>query len=152
MLTGYYEFPLALAVCAMFTLMLEYRKHWVWDLVWTGTAVGSLVACIALISSFQQARVTVRNFYGGLRILDSSGEMPRRTMAHGTISHGFQFLKPERRHDPTAYFAPGSGVQTVLEAFRRPQLRVGIIGLGAGTLASYGRSGDFSVSMRSTRR
>ena len=143
-LTGYYEFPLALAVCAMFTLLLEYRKHWAWDLVWTGTAVGSLVACIALISSFQQARVTVRNFYGGLRILESSGGTePRRTMAHGTISHGFQFLKAERRHDPTAYFAPGSGVQIVLESFRRPQLRVGIIGLGAGTLASYGRPGEF---------
>jgi len=142
-LTGYYEFPLALAVCGMFTLLLEYRKHWAWDLVWTGTAVGSLVACIALISSFQQARVTVRNFYGGLRILESSGGTePRRTMAHGTISHGFQFLKAERRHDPTAYFAPGSGVQIVLESFRRPQLRVGIIGLGAGTLASYGRPGE----------
>jgi SAM-dependent methyltransferase len=91
------------------------------------------------------ARVMARNFYGGVRVIDTASPPgdARRTLIHGAISHGSQFLAPERRKQPTAYYAPGSGVQLAIEAFHDVPLRVGVIGLGAGTLAVYGRAGDF---------
>lgn len=55
-------------------------------------------------------------------------------------------LNPDRRLDPTTYFAPDTGVERAIQATRsaageRGQ-RIGVIGLGAGTLAAYGRPGD----------
>jgi hypothetical protein len=62
----------------------------------------------------------------------------------GTIVHGVQLLGSTRSDTPTAYYTPTSGigrVLTLLGHHKRP-LRVGVIGLGAGTLATYGRTGD----------
>src|SRR5262249_52067263 len=42
----------------------------------------------------------------------------------------------------TTYYAIGTGVQLAIEALRKPGQRVGVIGLGVGTLAAYGRPGD----------
>jgi spermidine synthase len=62
---------------------------------------------------------------------------------NGTISHGLQFLAPARRDQPTSYYGPKSGVGIALQALAsRGSLRVGVIGLGAGTIAAYGRAGD----------
>jgi SAM-dependent methyltransferase len=67
-----------------------------------------------------------------------------RKLVHGTINHGQQFLDPERRDLPTSYYGPSSGVGLAIrEAQHRGPDRVGVIGLGTGTLASYGRSGDY---------
>jgi SAM-dependent methyltransferase len=92
------------------------------------------------------AQTTVRNFYGVLRIgdVDTNTEMPRRRLAHGSINHGEQFLAADLRHEPTAYYGRRSGVGlAILESRREGPQRVGVIGLGAGVLASYGRSGDY---------
>ena len=63
-------------------------------------------------------------------------------MIHGVVSHGTQFLAPEKRSTATTYYAAGTGVERAIEAFRRPGQKVGVIGLGVGTLAAYGRPGD----------
>jgi hypothetical protein len=61
---------------------------------------------------------------------------------HGTIEHGAQYLWPPLRDRPTTYYGPDSGVGIVLrEGFAGPK-RVGLIGLGVGTLAAYGEPGD----------
>ncbi len=89
-------------------------------------------------------RVTSRNFYGVLNVRDS-GEGPdaMRSLSHGTIIHGKQFLEPDRRDWPTSYYGLRSGVGlALLEARGQGPLRVGVVGLGAGTLAAYGRAGD----------
>jgi len=93
-------------------------------------------------------RKMVRNFYGALKVSDwgSPGEPDfTRSLQHGTINHGEQFLSPARRRQPTTYYAEESGIGL---AIRDRQLapgpmRVGVIGLGAGTTAAYGRSGDY---------
>ena len=84
-----------------------------------------------------------RNFYGGVRVIDGNepGFGAKRTMLHGVISHGSQFLEPERRKQTTTYYAPGSGIELAIHALPEPA-HVGVIGLGAGTLAAYGRKGD----------
>ena len=111
-------------------------------------AVLTLALGAALIDVYRGAgagsRVSVRNFYGVLNVRDS-GEGPdaTRTLSHGTIIHGRQFLEPERRGWPTTYYGRETGIGlALLEAGSRGPLRVGVVGLGAGTLAAYGRAGD----------
>src|SRR5258707_4416365 len=89
-------------------------------------------------------RVTSRNFYGVLNVRDSGeGHDAMRALSHGTIVHGKQFLEPDRRDWPTSYYGRTSGVGlALLDAREHGPLRVGVVGLGAGTLAAYGRTGD----------
>ncbi len=92
-------------------------------------------------------RVTVRNFYGALRVRDSG--LPTqfdatRTLTHGTINHGEQLLNPMRRDLPTTYYGPNTGIGIAIrEKGKSAALRVGVIGLGTGTISAYGRSGDY---------
>ncbi len=66
-----------------------------------------------------------------------------RRLVNGTISHGLQFLSPGLRDRPTSYYGEKSGVGIALHAIqKRAAVRVGIVGLGAGTIAAYGRAGD----------
>lgn len=62
---------------------------------------------------------------------------------NGTTDHGLQFLSPSLRRKPTSYYSEKSGIGIALKAIqKRGSLRVGFVGLGAGTLACYGRAGD----------
>jgi hypothetical protein len=83
-----------------------------------------------------------RNFYGVLRVEDDAGHT-RRGLYHGTILHGMQFLDAERRDVPTTYYGVRSGVGAVLRHHRvgEPR-RIGIVGLGVGTLLTYGTPHD----------
>jgi hypothetical protein len=86
-----------------------------------------------------------RNFYGTLLTRDRPQETLQdtsRQFFHGSIKHGEQFLSEARRREPTAYYGRTAGIGIAIELTRRTGQRVGMIGLGAGTLAVYGRSGD----------
>ena len=86
---------------------------------------------------------SARNFYGILRVMDKTDRNgPLRELRHGTIRHGFQYQNAPQRSWPTTYYGPHSGVATVLTALDRPDRNVAIIGLGAGTMAAWGRLGD----------
>ena len=96
--------------------------------------------------SFAYARLLARNFYGSLVVYDD--EMPRpkgpvRVLRNGSIDHGEQFLEAENRRYATTYYGHNSGVGRALAVLmQRGPVNVGVVGLGAGTLAAYGRSGD----------
>ena len=93
----------------------------------------------------EDARVMVRNFYGTLRTKDTGPEASEdavRRLIHGVILHGEQYLKPERRTEPTTYYGPDSGVALAIKNFGADPQRVGVIGLGTGTLAVWGKPGD----------
>ncbi len=81
-----------------------------------------------------------RGFLGPLRVVDVA---EGRVLTHGRIQHGMQLRAPGQRGVATMYFGFGTGIQRVLDGVRleRPR-RVGVVGLGVGTLASYGRRGD----------
>jgi len=83
-----------------------------------------------------------RNFYGSLRVF-AFPEDGFRSMLHGQIVHGKQFMSPEREMQPTTYYNAdaGAGMAITTQMTRGP-VRVGVIGLGVGTLAAYGRLGD----------
>jgi len=93
-------------------------------------------------------RMMARNFYGGLKVRDSGNASEldaTRTLTHGTINHGEQFLNPARRDFPTTYYGPDTGVGIAIRDRQSAgrAIRVGVVGLGTGTLASYGRPGDY---------
>jgi spermidine synthase len=68
----------------------------------------------------------------------------RRVLTNGTIQHGMQYFGTDAlRHTPTTYYAEDSGVGLALRLCCVGRARnIGVIGLGAGTLAAYGRPGD----------
>jgi SAM-dependent methyltransferase len=92
-------------------------------------------------------RVTARNFYGALRIKDSDEDnslTATRTLTHGTINHGEEFLNIARRGLPTTYYGPNTGIGVAIhEKQKTGAIRIGVIGLGTGTTAAYGRLGDY---------
>jgi SAM-dependent methyltransferase len=86
-----------------------------------------------------------RNFYGTLSTMDlPKGAEQFRVLKHGVITHGSQFLAPEQRSKPLTYYSETSGIGRLLLAEHRVigPLRIGSVGLGAGTLAAYGIPGD----------
>ncbi len=84
-----------------------------------------------------------RSYFGIYTVHDAPGE---RQLAHGTTVHGTQLRgSPARERTPTAYYVPGSGVGQAMQAL--PALygrhaRVGVVGLGTGTLACYAQPGQ----------
>ncbi|WP_447954375.1 fused MFS/spermidine synthase [Sphingopyxis chilensis] len=92
--------------------------------------------------SFTGARV--RSYFGVYTVTDYPQSNQRR-LAHGTTLHGLQRTDAAHRRDPTTYYGPQSGVGLTLnkaEALAGPNASIGIVGLGAGTLACYRRPGQ----------
>ncbi len=155
--SDFYELPVGIVATAILVLLVlirdrSCRLHRKWfQLGWL--VLGSMPVALAYalgkgaVTSDEIARVSVRNFYGSLKVNEyEDGEDSYRALMHGAIEHGSQFLKPERRGWPTSYYAVESGVGLALTAAKAETgLRVGIIGLGAGTLAAYSRPGDHYV-------
>jgi hypothetical protein len=86
-----------------------------------------------------------RNFYGALRVKESgTGTERRRDLLHGLILHGDQYVEGDKRRVPTTYYGPGSGIAVALNRLRAEDepIDVAMIGLGAGTLTAWGRTGD----------
>ena len=104
----------------------------------TGYGVATYVT-----NNVADTRVLKRNFYSSLHTRDEVREEGTvRKLIHGTINHGEQFVDADKRRQAIAYFGPKTGIVRALEALRHPDMRVGILGLGAGTMAAYGRPGD----------
>jgi hypothetical protein len=86
-----------------------------------------------------------RGFYGLLEVLEVEQPNPRfthRKLYSDDVDHGSQFGDAEYRRLPITYFSYKSGVAKALLNHQKPNRRVGVIGLGAGTLAAYGTPGD----------
>ncbi len=142
--SGYYELPASLAISALLLFVVHVRRRW-YNLVGSLLVIGVMLSCGYYIYSYQQtARAMVRNFYGMLRVneYDKGEEIETRRLVHGAITHGVQFVDPEWRRDPIAYYAPVSGVGMAIKHLRKPSMRVGVVGLGAGSLAAYAEPGD----------
>jgi hypothetical protein len=62
---------------------------------------------------------------------------------HGTIDHGEEFLTPQFERMAISYYTPPSGVALAIRTVQAAgQMNVGVIGLGSGTLSTFGRPGD----------
>ena len=118
---------------------------------WRGASIGfSAVLLLALswirieahLEETSGAEVKARNFYGTLQVFNNTQE-GHRSLVHGQIVHGRQHTTPGKEQLPITYYSPESGVGRAigLKAEQGP-VRVGVIGLGTGTLLGYGRAGD----------
>jgi SAM-dependent methyltransferase len=142
-----YELGIGLVVTALLAVFL-LRRLFFFSVSMAALAVAVLAGHFAYeqIENLNgRARVLERNFYGTLRTEDWGTPEDwggKRQLVNGVILHGEQYLSPERRMDPTSYYGPTSGIATALRLKDRPGRRVGVIGLGAGALAVYGRRGD----------
>ena len=112
------------------------------------TSAAATIGCAAwAVGNFYDATIlAARNFYGVLRVQETgvNAVSRHRTLMHGTIMHGLQYLSPPFSQQPTSYYTATSGIGRLLDTLhpRKEPLRVGVIGLGAGTLAAYGTPGD----------
>jgi hypothetical protein len=158
---GYWEFHLALAGIALAFLIVLFRDRkgrlsagrplWAWSLLCVSFIV--LIAVLGSQISESLKAVTVkRNFFGTLKILDDKPGDPgkhRVILMHGRIEHGYQFRTMAKRYWPTSYFGPSSGAGIAIGFHPRRlnpdlrHLRIGVVGLGTGTLSAYGESGDY---------
>jgi SAM-dependent methyltransferase len=167
--SGFYELHVALAMCALLVVVIHRGdpesplRHGDSQLPWlalNGLAAGVVVALFfAARAELADTPLMVRNFYGVLRVseevapnvvlLQKGNQPPEdearfRRLMNGTISHGLQFLGAARRDQPTSYYGPNSGIGVTLRTLAQHAgpLHVGVIGLGVGTIAAYGRAGD----------
>ncbi len=144
---GIYELPISLMATALLALVVTWPQRSIgMRLLWIGAICAMTAVLVANVKAFHQDALALeRSFYGSLRVVQSrhAGEDQTRTLFHGTIEHGAQFLAASRRHQPTTYYGPESGIGIVLrECFAAPK-RVGVVGLGVGTVAAYGEPGDW---------
>ncbi len=110
-------------------------------------AVTAVFFCTLFVLERASTRLGVvavrRNFYGIMRVVETGSV---RRLVHASTMHGAQYRDYGRRRVTTTYYTEDSGVGIALRgcAARKPAgLRVGAVGLGAGTIAAYGRTGDY---------
>ncbi len=143
---NYYELGLGFVVAAILAAVtLRKQPLFVWVLPIALAGVCGYFWNNQVDQLRDSARVMVRDFYGTLRTKDvalDEADGSVRRLIHGVILHGEQFLKPERRNSPTTYYGPDSGVAIAIKNTHQENQRVGVIGLGTGTLAVWGKPGD----------
>ena len=153
-----YDLAIAFFVTAALALAITWHEGWTQRALWSTASAGLLLLAIMLhVAYSRDALLLTRNFYGSLRVKQtehapstnqpgpSANQLtaPLRMMLNGTIQHGTQIFSPQLSRTPTTYYASNSGVGLALTLCCQGRPRnIGIIGLGAGTLAAYGQPGD----------
>jgi hypothetical protein len=100
------------------------------------------------IHTFTENTVYVgRNYYGVIRVKENSSRVDDvdtkyRSLVHGAILHGEQWLSEKYRRSATTYYKTTSGIGRTLLALEGQSIKVGIIGLGAGSISVYGDADD----------
>jgi hypothetical protein len=155
--SAFYEFPIAIVSATLAVLAVYFRFEPIPDAfrslrqwVWLASFFAIAYLCNYLYDGAQEFAAEAvfrgRNFYGALRINDSKKTFDQdalRTLTHGTINHGDQFLDLVRRREPTTYFGHQSGIGRAIDDLQASgPLKVGVVGLGTGTIAAYSRPFD----------
>jgi hypothetical protein len=165
---GFWELPLGLALCWLVflavTLVSKAAFTNRWKFILSEVLILSSVA-ITSVRAYQQIKADLindlfiqRNFYGVLRVRqrDFYDVIPIRlddlvitayhrfALIHGVTIHGYQFHDESLQNLPTSYYgrASGAGLAILNHPMRDQGMRVGVLGLGVGTLANYGQPGD----------
>ncbi len=143
--TGYYELPLALLAAALIgTLALWRPARFAALAVFAAMVAAAFPTWKYFTDTSSDTVLMARNFFGVLRVQDSGEGKDRvRRLMHGTIMHGKQSFDPEVRRKPITYYEATSGLGRLFQSLQPGgPLHVGVVGLGTGTIAAYGRTGD----------
>ncbi len=147
--TGRTREVLTLALPVLLTFLLSQRQYRF------GLTVGAVLLAGSLDTSLRgQVELTARSSFGVHRVTrdDPGGDDPTTTyrkLYHGTTIHGVQRVDaatgaPVRAREPLGYYSPDSPIGRLFRSFppdARPK-RVGIVGLGAGSLLAYAEPGE----------
>ncbi len=149
---SYWELPIVLIVIAELMVFVQWRRRGPALRVWLvrGVMVAGVLALATFLVltevSFRDGYLLVeRNFYGVLRVRDYEvgTEYERRTLFNGTISHGYQYRSEPYRDLAGAYYSTNSGIARAILALQaQGPVNLGVIGMGAGVLATYAREHD----------
>ena len=146
---GFFELHLAV-IATLLLLLVSFRQGHCTSrqrvrLVYLGIGIGLPLMLASLwlgtADRFKDATVLMRQrgFFGLVQVT----RFPLFTvLTHGRIRHGMQWNDLQRQHEATMYFGPTTAVGDLLEASGDRPRTVGILGLGVGTLATYGREHD----------
>jgi hypothetical protein len=159
---GYWEFHLGLAGTALIFLIVLFRDRngrlyagrpsWAWAFFYLALLALIIVLGVQIRSTLKDTVTMRRNFFGVLKVLEDGkddSKEHRTVLMHGRIEHGYQFTTQDKQYWPTSYFGPNSGVGIAIRFHpkridpARRCLRVGVVGLGTGTIAAYGEAGDY---------
>ena len=158
-----YDLAIAFLVTAALAAVVTWEDGWAQRVLWcTGSGLLLGLTVLLHVEIERNALMTARNFYGSLRVkaaeFDDQGDLraknsdgsafsgtgPVRVLMNGRIRHGMQMMESaERRRVPTTYYGEDSGVGVALRNCCEGRAKnVGVVGLGAGTIAAYGEAGD----------
>ncbi len=142
-----YDVPIAFALTAGAALVVLWGEGWQQRMLWVvGTAMACVLLVVLRVQGDYNTLVRARNFYGTLRVKEThtpEQAVTSRTLVNGTIQHGMQWFADDFRRTPMSYYAEDSGVGMALRyCCGSGPRRIGVVGLGAGTVAAYGRAGD----------
>jgi hypothetical protein len=132
--TGPHRVFLTIMLCGMGLLLTAWRALFIAVLAAIMLAQGGVST---IETSLEGARS--RSYFGIYTVKDHP-EAKLRQLVHGTTLHGQQSTDPARAREPSTYYGANSGAGLVLAAapeFFGPKARIGVVGLGAGTLACY---------------
>jgi len=146
----YWEYQIGLVLAAVLAVLVVYINrrsvfYPVRHVLWLTVIVLAFFVSQKAIKQREQSVYMGRNFFGSVRVaLEYNGDVPIYSLMHGKINHGMQIHHPRLKTRPTTYFTANSGVGLAIQVKQQEQdsMHVGILGLGIGTLASYGREGD----------
>jgi SAM-dependent methyltransferase len=147
-LPGYLELEIALVAIAAIALGTNLKRPLPVVLMLVSVLAFATGALIWRIKTFTEDTVYIeRNYYGVLRVKENSmrvddSETRYRSLVHGAILHGEQWLSEKYRRSATTYYKTSSGIGRVLLSFEGKPIKVGVIGLGAGSIAVYGDGDD----------
>jgi hypothetical protein len=137
-----------LACAAIFRFVIERRNKRHAPTTWLVRSASrialALLAAGLMIpqkAAFYHSVASSRNFYGVLSVLSAEKE-GYLALRYGNTLHGFQYQDPQRAQRATGYYGPGSGANLVISNWPQHPMRVGIVGMGVGTLAALAQPGD----------
>jgi hypothetical protein len=142
-----FDLEIGMVACALLVLWRARHLRRLYVAAAALTVLVVLGAAGLVVQQFYDGTVVARrNFYGTLRVFDWNQDTAgaARSLANGVIVHGTQYLAPRLAHRATEYYGDASGIGHAMAALQQDAAphRIGVIGLGAGTMAAYGRSGD----------
>jgi len=166
LLPDFWEYQIGLVatiLLAIVSLFLAASRERLPSSSWVGGAMVLLAAPLFMLAVLKMSwnpteKLTplaiTRDFFGVLRVFDKTTQGdpngPQRLLVHGSIDHGFQYVDVAKRHFATSYYGPTSGVGLAIDRHPRRfspnpaqrHLKIGVLGLGAGTLAAAAKPGD----------
>jgi len=148
-----YPWQIAGVLVAVVVCFTEFREGFARR--WTVRSAAFLAIVIGLagfaffrqeLNSREDAVSASRNFFGLLTVYEYGQDDPQGAyylLLHGKITHGLQFVDPVKATWPTTYYGPDSGVGRAIDSLPKDRGRkLGLVGLGTGTLAAYVRHTD----------